>query len=329
MAFDHHPFSVEALLDAVASMLRVRAMEKGIGFEIDIAAGAAATFIGDSLRIRQVLLNLAGNAVKFTATGAVRVQVAPCASGLRFEVHDSGIGIAPESMGRLFSNFSQVDASTSRKFGGTGLGLVISKHLVEGMGGRIGVDSPAAGGSCFWFELPLQATVDAPIAAGTAATAAQSPIPLAASDPQDSAVVSPPGDDAREAAAPRLLLAEDNKINQKLALALLTRSGYSVDLAENGVQAVAATAERCYALILMDMQMPEMDGLEATRQIRAGTGPNRAVPIVALTANAMQSDQAACRAAGMDDFLSKPFNRDALMACVARWVAASSTRSAA
>ena len=142
-------------------------------------------------------------------------------------------------------------------------------------------------------------------------------------------MVSPPGDDAREAAAPRLLLAEDNKINQKLALALLTRSGYSVDLAENGVQAVAATAERCYALILMDMQMPEMDGLEATRQIRAGTGPNRTVPIVALTANAMQSDQAACRAAGMDDFLSKPFNRDALMACVARWVAASSTRSAA
>jgi CheY-like chemotaxis protein len=242
-------------------------------------------------------------------------------------VHDSGIGIAPQSRNRLFSNFSQVDASTSRKFGGTGLGLVISKHLVEGMGGRIGVDSPAAGGSCFWFELPLLATVDAPIAAPTAA---QSTGSVAATKQAFAAVVSPPIAAAPgPAASPlRLLLAEDNKINQKLALALLTRSGYSVDLAENGVQAVAAASERCYALILMDMQMPEMDGLEATRQIRAA-GPSRAAPIVALTANAMQSDQAACRAAGMDDFLSKPFNRDVLMACVARWTASGATRSVA
>jgi CheY-like chemotaxis protein len=327
MEFDHHPLSIEALLDAVASMLKLRATEKGIGFQVDIAHAAMGTFIGDSLRIRQVLLNLAGNAVKFTATGAVRVQVAPCASGLRFEVHDSGIGISPESMGRLFSNFSQVDASTSRKFGGTGLGLVISKHLVEGMGGRIGVDSPAAGGSCFWFELPLQATVDAPIAVPTAA---QPSGPGTAPQQGLAAVVSPPIAAAPgPAASPiRLLLAEDNKINQKLALALLARSGYTVDLAEIGVQAVAAAAERPYALILMDMQMPEMDGLEATRQIRAA-GLSRSAPIVALTANAMQSDQAACRAAGMDDFLSKPFNRDVLMACVARWTESGTTRTVA
>jgi CheY-like chemotaxis protein len=332
MEFDHHPFSVEALLDAVASMLKGRAAEKGIGFQMDIADAALGTYIGDSLRIRQVLLNLAGNAVKFTASGGVRVRVAPCASGLRFEVHDSGIGIPAPARARLFSNFSQVDASTSRKFGGTGLGLVISKHLVEGMGGRIGLDSPEAGGSCFWFELPLSATVDAPTGTGDAATPRDC---AAAVGLPATGLVAPPAAtvDAAPAqaagSAPRLLLAEDNKINQKLALALLARSGYNVDLAENGVEAVAAAAERQYALILMDMQMPEMDGLEATRQIRAGAGPNRAAPIIALTANAMQSDQTACRAAGMDDFLSKPFNREILLNCIARWIESGANRAGA
>jgi len=310
MEFDHHPFSVDALLDAVASILIVRVHEKGIGFQLDIAPDAAGIYMGDGLRIRQVLLNLAGNAVKFTAQGKVKVRVSKLPSGLRFEIADTGIGIAEESRHRLFSNFSQVDASTSRKFGGTGLGLVISKRLVEGMHGRIGVDSEPGQGSCFWFELPLELASD---------TLAKSFLEASTAEVMASPVetVLPPS----EKAAPHLLLVEDHKVNQQLALSLLGRLGYTVELAENGLEAVAAASKKRYDLILMDMQMPEMDGLEATRQIRAGNNPNLKTTIVALTANAMQSDQEACKAAGMNDFLSKPFNRDVLAACLDRWIA--------
>ena len=305
MEFDHHAFSVESLVGAVASVLNLKAKEKGIGISVDIAADAAGGFIGDSLRIRQILLNLAGNAVKFTDRGEVRLRVERLPAGLRFEVADTGIGIPAEARERIFSSFSQVDTSTTRRFGGTGLGLAISKRLAEGMGGRIGVDSSEGQGSCFWFELPLVATPESPPA--SASPAAEPP----EAQPAPRKDLSLP-----------LLLVEDHVVNQKLALALLGRLGYSVDLAENGVEAVRATAGKPYALILMDMQMPEMDGLEATRQIRSRAGPNMRVPIVALTANAMQSDQEACRAAGMDDFLAKPFNREGLVACLSRWIGA-------
>ncbi len=330
MEFDVHPFSIIALTDAVNSLLKIRAKQKGIGFSIVIAPDAVGNFMGDSLRIRQVLLNLAGNAVKFTENGEVQVKVTRLPKGLRFEVSDTGIGISNEAQERLFSNFSQVDASTTRKFGGTGLGLVISKRLTEGMGGRIGVESTLGSGSTFWFELPLEATTD--ISIGAAATVQTSngeqPTELikAESKPAAAPKLSEPlsglSQQVENTPLP-LLLAEDNKINQKLALALLGRLGYSVDLAENGRQAVeAAASAKRYALILMDMQMPEMDGLEATRQIRLLDGANAGIPIVALTANAMQSDVEACRAAGMNDFLTKPINRDNLTACLARWMAA-------
>ena len=295
MDFDVQPFALAQVVESVSTLLNFRAKDKGIDFGVVVAEGVAPAFAGDSTRIRQVLLNLAGNAVKFTQKGAVSVTVSGTPTGLRFAVSDTGIGISPEVIASLFTNFKQAESSTTRRFGGTGLGLAISKRLAEGMGGTIGVNSTPGEGSCFWFELPLHTVVMAP---AVVAPAAASAVPEAP-------------------AALRVLLVEDHTVNQKLAMTLLQRLGYAADLAENGQQAVDAVAATPYAMVLMDMQMPVMDGIEATRIIRASGAK---LPIVALTANAMQSDQDACRAAGMDDFLGKPFSRADLAACLERWI---------
>jgi CheY-like chemotaxis protein len=295
MEYEQHVFSVGELTDAVCSVLKGRAHEKGIGLYMDINPDANGYYLGDSLRIRQILLNLAGNAVKFTVRGEVRVSVFRLETGLRFEVSDTGIGIGSESRNRLFTNFTQADASTSRKYGGTGLGLVICKRMVEGMNGRIGIADGRPVGSLFWFELPLSETSQQP--------------------KED----LPPSVVPAATRVGNILLVEDNKINQKVATVLLERMGYSVNVAENGLEGVAAASKQRYALILMDMQMPEMDGLEATRHIRLG-GVNQHCPIVALTANAMQSDHDQCLEAGMNDFLSKPFNRERLATCLQNWI---------
>ncbi len=323
MEFESRAFSMGVVINAVTSILNMKAQDKGIGFHVHLPQETQTDYIGDSLRIRQILFNLVGNAVKFTSHGEVNVTVIAVASGLRFEVRDSGVGIPENALGKLFTNFVQVDASTSRKFGGTGLGLVICKKLVEGMQGRIGVQSTLGQGSLFWFELPL-AKVDLkpvnPVSGriDLAETAALEATPNKPSNGTRMAVTD----------AVRILLVEDHPINQRLAMVLLGKLGYQVDLAKDGAEGVMAAQLRPYSLILMDVQMPILNGFEATQQIRAGAGPNKATAIVALTANAMQSDKDACFEVGMNGFLTKPFSKEGLMEIVARHIPAGDLSSA-
>jgi CheY-like chemotaxis protein len=266
--------------------------------------------------VRQVLNNLIGNAVKFTASGKVTVAaeaktLSPGMISLFVSVMDTGPGIDRAGRDKLFRKFSQVDQSITRRFGGTGLGLAISSELVALMDGRIGVESELGKGSKFWFELPLRASD------------AKSPVRL----PSDGETRM----EERPAVEPavivprrgRILLVEDNDINRRVAVTVLTKVGYAVDVALNGSEAVAAVERGGYDLILMDSQMPEMDGLEATRRIRAmEVGSHTRVPIIALTAHAMAGTRERLIAAGMDDYLSKPVRPRELIEAVEHWLSA-------
>lgn len=309
---DPHPFSLPTLAHEVGALLHVRAEQKGIGFAVHIAPDLHPCWLGDALRIRQILLNLGGNAVKFTASGRVDIHIALDHTGLpgtqmRFTVTDTGIGMTPDTLGNLFNKFQQADAGIARRHGGTGLGLAISKSLAEAMGGHIAVSSQVGQGSVFTFSLPLEAISRLP-------EEAIAPPPTNATPKTGIQAPDVPPTESR-----RILVAEDHPINQKLIITMLERLGCQVDLVENGREAVNAVRDRAYALVLMDMQMPEMDGLSATRLIRELGNSNARVPIVALTANAMQSDREACLQAGMNDFLAKPFKTHELVACVERW----------
>jgi CheY-like chemotaxis protein len=331
------PFSLEECLEIVMGMFRFEAQTRRISLRSEIDPQAIGTYLGDSLRIRQVLINLLGNAIKFTERGSVllRVSVVPGAqapsdggaaqTSLQFDVIDSGVGIPPAARDGLFKMFSQVDSSSTRRHGGTGLGLVISKELVDAMGGAIGLmpgpahDTPEAGGSHFWFRLPLERTRQLPVrlTVDTASSLMQ----------HDERPKAQPDDasPAKEVQRPRVLLAEDNIVNQKVAVIMMARLGYGVDLAENGEEAVQAAARRPYGLILMDVRMPVMDGLDAARAIRASTGPqgqglNAQTPIIAITANVLEEDREQCLAAGMSDFLPKPLLMDQLDRCLRQWL---------
>jgi PAS domain S-box-containing protein len=321
MEYESHDFYLPSLVESVATLLRPRAQKKNIAFTVEAAQEVTAYFSGDSLRIRQVLLNLAGNAIKFTAQGGVTVRAGLNGELVRFEVQDTGIGIPAEVQSRLFSNFSQADTSTSRKYGGTGLGLAISKLLSEGMGGAIGVFSEAGVGSTFWFELPLEVVLPDHVHGGDPNGFEPSSVPgwMAETVAAELYAGTPSSEPVPERKNNAILLVEDHVINQKLATVLLERMGYEVDLAVNGVEGVRCGSEKAYRLILMDMQMPEMDGLEATRILRATPGPNQHAPIIALTANAMQADKDLCLHAGMNEVLTKPLDRSRMAVCLNHW----------
>lgn len=314
-------FALREIIEETIEILMLRARAKGLELRCEIDPSVPVAVCGDPVRLRQILINLAGNAIKFTETGEVVVRVAALdADGrLRFEVSDTGIGIAPEVQSQIFSAFTQADSFTTRKYGGTGLGLAICRQLVELMGGAIGVASEPHRGSTFWFEIRMQ-PVAVPAALAAPADRPAPPAPSAAATPCAFAVPPAPSAFSAAAAGPRILVVEDNAVNREVAAGMLENLGYRAESAVNGLLALEAIAESTFAAVLMDCQMPVMDGLSATQEIRrreAASGGK--VPIIALTANAMEANRERCLAAGMDDFLCKPFSQMQLAAVLGRW----------
>jgi PAS domain S-box-containing protein len=298
---------IPAVLDSVKSMIDERLRAKGLALSVQCQAGLP-DFFGDETRLRQALLNYANNAVKFTQHGTISIRVSVVEEGpadrlLRFEVQDSGIGIEPQVLPRLFMAFEQADNSTTRRYGGTGLGLSVTKRLAELMGGTTGVQSTPGVGSTFWFTARLKVSA-----------VPKRGIALPASAPAFDIL-------RMEQRGRRVLVAEDEPINRMIALTLLEDAGLACDVAVDGLEAMEMAAAHHYDLILMDLNMPRMDGLEATRRIRAGPR-DRQPPVVALTANAYAEDRLSCLAAGMNDFISKPFKPELLYAKVLRWLVA-------
>jgi hypothetical protein len=281
-------FDLAERANKIIQLLSPRARHKGLELVQHIDPAVAGHYCGDPNRLRQVLLNLVGNGIKFTERGSVTLSIFPARhrpGRVRFEVRDTGIGIALKTRSRLFEKFSQGDASIARRYGGTGLGLAICRQLVGLMGGEMGVESQEGKGSTFFFEVPL--------ARGTAGGC---PARLTAEPPSDAGSSRPL----------QILLAEDNEINQQFFIALLEQRHHSVTLAVNGIQAVEWATHNGFDLVLMDLQMPQLDGEEATRRIRRLPGENGCVPIIALTAHAMAGIHERCLAAGMNDSVSKP-----------------------
>ncbi|PZQ63406.1 MAG: hybrid sensor histidine kinase/response regulator [Phenylobacterium zucineum] len=295
---DPQPMELRSFLDETVDLVRELASRKGLRVAVEApGADLPARIVADGARLRQVLLNLLTNAVKFTETGEVTVMADRTNAGdLRIAVRDTGIGVAPEVAGRLFLRFSQVDGSNARQHGGTGLGLAISKGLIEMMRGQIGMESRPGAGSTFWFTLPVVAAPDA-----------------------DPAPVTVAADVAVEAT--RLLMVDDVAVNRELVTAMLAPFDVTIVEASNGAAAVQAALAQPFDLILMDLQMPGMDGLAATAAIRATSDLNRTTPIVALSANVLGDHVDACLAAGMNDHIGKPINPTELLTKIARWTA--------
>ena len=297
-------FSLGEQVNQALALLAPRAQAHGLALTADLPPDLPAGLSGDAGRIQQVLINLVGNAIKFTEKGRVRVTVRPLRAvrpgdfAFRVEVRDTGIGLTAEQQANLFQAFTQADGSTTRKYGGTGLGLAISRQLLQLMGGRIGLESEAGRGSVFWFELELPVAIDSLAAPGVVELP-----PVAVPQP-----------------AIRILVAEDNAANQLLMRLMLEKMGLAFDLVGDGEAVLEKLAGGDYAAVIMDCQMPRLDGYETTRRIRAGAGGVRRprIPIIALTAHAMASDRDKCLAAGMDEYLSKPINQEALQSVLRR-----------
>jgi signal transduction histidine kinase/CheY-like chemotaxis protein len=308
LELDVAAMDLRGVVEDVVRLLELQATAKDLQLQVQIDPKVPEFVAGDSGRIRQILVNLAGNAVKFTPGGSVSIDLELLEEttdrvSIRCSVRDTGIGIPADRMSALFQPFSQIDNSTTRQFGGTGLGLSISQRLVEMMGGTITVDSTVGVGSTFSFTLPFE------IAAR----------PVAA--PSEAQEIPPRASHDR-----RILLAEDNLVNQKVASRLLEKLGYRADVVADGRAAIAAWKNNHYDLILMDCHMPHLDGYQATGEIRRLESPGSHIVIVALTAHAMAGADAECRAAGMDDYLSKPVDHHTLKACLDRHFASTSTQ---
>jgi len=321
-------YNTRRMVNEVALLFAARAKQKGLALNVEVTDDLTDEIVGDELRIRQILSNFVGNAVKFTETGAVTVQVGSVqpesasdvdalrqrfgvpsdyrVTWIRLAVSDTGIGIPAHKQAVIFDAFTQADGSATRRHGGSGLGLTIARNLAQMMGGSIGVQSEEGKGSTFWVILPLFA-LDMEQPSG----AVNSNLP--AKEEEDSLPTMP---------SPRgcVLLVEDNAVNRKVAVSLLQRLGYEVDVAADGVEAVEKTAQRRYDAVLMDVHMPCMNGLEATRRIREreqGTGEHQV--IIALTASAMKEDVRECITSGMDDYLSKPVKLEVLREMLEKW----------
>jgi len=314
LTFDLTDFSISECVQLSRDLLKQSAENKGLSLRCRIADDVPPMVRADQGRIRQVLINLVGNAIKFAETGYVSIDVSVINISLdivmlRIEVRDTGIGISPSAQETIFDNFSQADSSTTRRFGGTGLGLSISKQLVEMMDGEIGVVSAQGQGSRFWFQLPL-AISDKGIHANDGLA-----VPGESRDKKE--------DSRLRQYDARILVAEDNEVNRIVIRAAMNTFGCDPMIAHNGAAAVKLFSETPMDLILMDIQMPEVDGVEATSMIRdleKKTGAVHAVPIIALTANAMEGDRERYLAAGMDSYLSKPIVMDELSSILDEWI---------
>jgi PAS domain S-box-containing protein len=305
MELESQPFDLRSCIQDAVDLAAAHASAKGLILAYSINDDVPGTILSDPTRLRQILANLLSNAVKFTDRGEIKIWVSSnklegnsCEIG--FAVQDTGIGIPQDKVGKLFQSFSQVDASTTRKYGGTGLGLAISKKLVELMGGRIWAESQYGLGSTFHFTIPAKA-------ASSESLAAKKPI-----------VEQPATLPRAQNQTLRILLAEDNMVNQKVMLRMLDKLGYRADVAANGLEVLQALEMQFYDIVLMDIQMPEMDGLEAARKIRL-RWPNGRTKIIAITAYALQDDREKCLAAGMDDYLSKPVKLENLQDILASY----------
>ncbi|PID78949.1 hypothetical protein CSB20_12560 [bacterium DOLZORAL124_64_63] len=312
MVVEKIPFELRQCMEEIRIISSARVREKGLGLRIHIDEDLPEEVIGDVVRIRQILINLVGNAVKFTSEGHVEVRVT-CESrqgrDLRvgFAVVDTGVGIPKEKQAHIFEHFTQADSSTTRSYGGTGLGLAICKQLVELMGGQISVESEEGVGSRFSYILPMRAGAGRNLEQAEEDRPDESPVP----------------DQARVAEGLRILLAEDNPVNQLYARRVLQQMGADPICVANGQEALQRVQENTFDLVLMDCQMPKMDGYEATRRIRQLGGVYQDLPIIALTAFAMSEDRDICLAAGMNDYVTKPVDRSLLVAAIARWTPAS------
>jgi PAS domain S-box-containing protein len=314
MVLESAEFELTAVLNQAVTALQVQAQRKGLEFSSAVVPGTPQFLRGDPMRLRQVIVNLAANAIKFTAEGRVTIAVsAEPGEGpsltLQVDVVDTGIGISREQAEKIFSPFVQADESTTRKFGGSGLGLAISKQIVELMGGAIGCESEPGRGSRFWFTAVMQKCAQAT---------------------RDVERETPATSGSCSKRHGRILLAEDNPVNREVMLAMLVQLGHHADSVENGREAVEALSKNRYDIVLMDCQMPEMDGYEATRCIRASSGRvlDPSIPIVAVTAGAMAPDREKCLSWGMDDYLVKPIDPAQLCRVLDKWLAVAAERTA-